>query len=120
MLGSAGDTGYLAQIAQRGGSVFQAPLLISDTNPLPTVLGNIGNSALRSCTYALETGVDPHNLVVLINDNEIPRDDSCADGSGWTMLDSDRSANMIRLCPESCFLLKTGDTANIKAFESCS
>ena len=80
--------------------------------------------AVVSCTFEIQAedpSSDPEKVNFYFDDEQdaIPRDDNCAQGSGegWTWTDNNHTH--IELCEESCNRLESGEVKTLRATFGC-
>ncbi len=106
--GNQADTEQLNAIAMNGGTSAKKYISANSTVQLQTALDSIATT-VASCKYEVKADsddIDLTNVKVYQDDKEVPFDDGCGHGVGWTWSDDTNEA--IELCEEACAQLSEG------------
>ncbi len=102
--GNGVDPDQLNAISAAGGTGRDTYYDAADSAELNAVLNDIGESVVVTCTFDIgEYDEEDYNLdyvTITFDDEKIPRDDDCANGTGWTWTDNTRTG--IQFCDAAC------------------
>jgi len=115
------DPTYLDAIASNGGTSFDHYIKADDQAQLESALEDVAGSIV-SCIFEIQAedpSSDPDKVNFYFDDEDdaIPRDDGCAQDSGWKWVDASHTA--VEFCTESCDRLKSGKVSEVRATFGC-
>ncbi len=120
--GAEAEPDQLNAIAENGGTTFTTFFDAEDGPALDAALDTIGESVHVSCTFELgefdPEEVDLDLVNVYFDAEAIPRDDGCANGTGWSWTDDTRTGLMF--CKEACDALQSDEVSDISVELMCS
>jgi Mg-chelatase subunit ChlD len=119
--GEGAEPNQLNAIAAAGGTVFDTYLQADDGEELKDALSQIAEKVVVSCEFQVGAFENPdvnYDWVIVTFDGvQIPRNDGCRTGEGWTWMNDAHST--IEFCNDSCAKLESGNVGGIKVQLAC-
>jgi Mg-chelatase subunit ChlD len=119
--GEGAEPNQLNAIAAAGGTVFDTYLQADDGEELKEALSQIAEKVVVSCEFQVGAFENPdvnYDWVMVTFDGvQIPRNDGCRTGEGWTWMNETHST--IEFCDDSCAMLESGNVGGIKVELAC-
>jgi hypothetical protein len=125
--GEGAEPEQLDAIAAVGGTVFTEHFDAADGDQLSAALKTIAKTVAVSCQFQVgdidrsDLNMDLVNISVsgtTIDSEAIPRDDDCAQKTGWTWTDEEKTT--IKFCEAACNRLESGDIDQVLMEFACS
>lgn len=120
--GRGAEPDELNAIAGAGGTSFTEYLQADDGEELRSVLSQIAEKVVVSCEFHVGTftssDVNYNQVAVTFDGKQIPRDNGCQSGIGWTWATEAHTA--IEFCTQACNILEAGDVSEVKVELACS
>jgi len=107
----------MQNIATNGGT--GQPYFANNASELETALDSITGSIV-SCTYelpGLQPGADPELVKFYFDGTEVPFDDGCAAGDGWSWTDATKTE--VEFCGQACIELTNHAVSDVSATFGC-
>jgi hypothetical protein len=117
--GSGVDPAQLNVIAGNGGTDFGQYFVASGQEQLQAAFETIATAAV-SCEFALdepEASADPDNVNFYFDEEVVPHDEGCQQGSGWDWLDAEHT--QVVFCEAACAELQSGGVEVVSAKFGC-
>ncbi|MBN2802393.1 MAG: hypothetical protein JXR91_04800 [Deltaproteobacteria bacterium] len=120
--GDGADPDQLDAIAAAGGTAWDKYIPAGDGDALSTALKDIAQTVVVSCKFEIGTfdaeDVNLDLVNVLFDGTPVPRDDDCAQNTGWSWIDDSRTA--IQFCDKACATLEKETVNSIDVQIACS